>query len=318
MRLLAFSRRKEQIIQAIDINASLKDTLRLLQRTVNDNVSISLILAELPTTVKADPVRLESAILNLVINAQDAMPEGGDLVIATGVVNIKDQKLTDHKDIQPGKYVTINISDNGIGMSEDIRQHALEAFYSTKTSGTGLGLSMVNDFINTSGGAIDIESSLDSGTTFTLWLPAVKATGKRENKLEIVDSLPTGTETILLAEDSHKVRVFANRILTHLGYHIVETADATEAMEYIRHHENIDLLFTDIVMPGDMDGIGLAKQACSHRPSLRVLLTTGMYSHADDDRIPAMDYPLLAKPYTAQQLALSIRNMLDTGQLDTD
>jgi len=315
MRLLAFSRRKEQIIQAIDINASMQDILRLLQRTVNDNVSISLALAKVPTTVKADPVRLESAILNLVTNAQDAMPEGGDLLIATAMVNIKDQELTDHKDIRPGKYVTISVTDNGVGMSEDTKQHALEAFYSTKTSGTGLGLTMVNDFINTSGGAIDIESGPDSGTTFTLWLPAVKATGKGENKLEIIDNLPTGTETILLAEDSHKVRVFANRILTHLGYHVVETADATEAMEYIRHHEDIDLLFTDIVMPGDMDGIGLAKQACSHRPSLSVLLTTGMYSHADDDGTPVMDYPLLAKPYTAKQLARSIRSILDTGQL---
>ena len=118
-----------------------------------------------------------------------------------------------------------------------------------------------------------------------------------------------------MVEDSHKVRVFAKRILTHLGYHIVETVDATEAIEHIRHREDIDLLFTDIVMPGDMDGIGLAQQACSHRPSLRVLLTTGMYSHADDEGIPAMDYPLLAKPYTAKQLAQSIRNILDTGQL---
>ncbi len=316
-RLLAFSRRKEQIIQAIDVNASLQDLQRLLQRTVNDNVNISLVLTEVPITVKADPTRLESAILNLVINAQDAMPEGGELTITTGIVKIKDQKLTDIKDIHPGNYVTISVMDNGVGMNEEIRRHALEAFYSTKASGTGLGLSMVNDFINVSGGAIDIESSPGGGTTFTLWLPVVKAIGKNktETETEIIDSLPTGTETILLVEDSYRVRVFANRILTHLGYHIVEEADATEALEYIRHHEDIDLLFTDIVMPGDMDGIGLAKKACTQLPSLRVLLTTGMVSHADDHRKPVMDYPLLAKPYTAKQLAQSIRNILDTGQL---
>ena len=317
MRLLAFSRRKEQIIQTIDINAFLQDLLRLLQRMVNDNVNISLILIEETITVKADPSRLESAILNLVTNAQDAMPEGGELTIATDIVKIKDQKLTDTEDIPPGNYVTISITDNGVGMDEDTRRHALEAFYSTKTSGTGLGLSMVNDFINASGGAIRIESSPGDGTTITLWLPAVKAAGKHKNKTEteVIDSLPTGTETILLVEDSYKVRIFAHRILTHLGYHIMEAADATEALEHIQQHEDIDLLFTDIVMPGEFDGIGLAKQACKHLPSLRVLLTTGMVSHADDHRNPAMDYPLLAKPYTAKQLARSIRNILDTGQL---
>jgi PAS domain S-box-containing protein len=315
MRLLAFSRRKEQIIQEIDVNASMQDLLRLLQRTVNDNVDISLVLTELPTTVKVDPIRLESAILNLVINAQDAMPEGGELTIATGIVKIKDQKLINSEDIHPDNCVVISITDNGVGMNEDNRRHALEPFYSTKTSGTGLGLSMVNDFINASGGEIHIESSPGAGTTITLWFPAVKTIGKYRNKTEVMDSLPTGKETILLVEDSYKVRVFANRILTHLGYRIVEAADATEALEYIRHHEDIDLLFTDIVMPGDMDGIGLAKQACSHLPSLRVLLTTGMVSHVDDNRNPAMDYPLLAKPYIAQQLAQSIRSILDTGQL---
>ncbi len=143
----------------------------------------------------------------------------------------------------------------------------------------------------------------------------VWAISKYKNETEVIESLPTGTETILLVEDSDKVRVFANRILTHLGYHIVQAADATEALEYIRHHEDIDLLFTDIVMPGNTDGIGLAEQACSHLPSLRVLLTTGMYFHADDHRNPVIDYPLLAKPYSAKQLAQSIRNILDTGQI---
>jgi len=313
-RLLAFSRRKERIIQTIDINAFLQDLLRLLYRIVNDNVDISLILIEETITVKADPSRLESAILNLVTNAQEAMPEGGELTITTDIARIKDQKLTDTEVIDPGKYVTISITDNGVGMNEDIRRHALEAFYSTKASGTGLGLSMVNDFISASGGAIDIGSSPGGGTTFTLWLPAVRATGKykNENETEVIDSLPAGTETILLVEDNYKVRAFAHRILTHLGYHIVEAADAAEALEYIQQHEDIDLLFTDIVMPGEFDGIGLAKQASTHQPSLKILLTTGMVSHTDDHRKPAMEYPLLAKPYTAKQLATSIRTILDT------
>jgi hypothetical protein len=319
VRLLAFSRRKEQTIQPIAVNTFLQDLLRLLQRMVNDNINISLLLTEETIAVKADPSRLESAILNLVTNAQDAMPEGGELTIATDIIKIKDQKLTDTEDISSGNYITISITDNGIGMDENTRRHALEAFYSTKVSGTGLGLSMVNDFITASGGAIDIESSLGAGTTFTLWLPAVKTAGKYKNKTEteIIDSLPVGTETILLVEDNDKVRVFAHRILTHLGYHVMEAADATEALEHIQQHEDIDLLFTDIVMPGEFDGIGLAKQACSQLPSLSVLLTTGMSSHADDPRKSAMDYPLLAKPYTAKQLAHSIRNMLDTDQLDT-
>ncbi len=194
------------------------------------------------------------------------------------------------------------------------RRHALEAFYSTKISGTGLGLSMLNDFINASGGAIDIESSPGNGTTFTLWLPAiiVASENKTDTEAEVFDSLPTGTETILLAEDNDRVRVFAHRILIHLGYHVLEAVDAKEALEYIQRHKDIDLLFTDIVMPGDINGIGLAKQACSQLPLLSVLITTGMSSHADDHRKSVIDYPLLAKPYTAKQLAQAIRNILDS------
>jgi len=315
MRLLAFSRRKEKVNQTLDVNVSLQCLQGFLQNIVHENLDISLALSETPPIIKADHNRLESAILNLVTNAQDAMPEGGELTITTNIVKVKDQKLTDPVNIHPGNYVTISISDNGVGMSEDTRQRALEAYYSTKNKGTGLGLSMVNDFINDSGGAIYIESSHGVGTTITLWFPVDRTTGNHKNKTEVIDSLPTGTETILLVEDNHKVRVFANRTLTHLGYHIVEKVDATEALEYIQQHKDIDLLFTDIVMPGDVNGIGLAKTACILLPSLRVLLTTGMYSHMDDHGIPVMDYPLLAKPYTAKQLARSIRNMLDTGQL---
>ena len=313
MRLLTFSRRKEQIIQTIDVNAFLQDLLRLLQRIVNDNVSVSLVLTEIPLTVKVDPSRLESAILNLVTNAQDAMPEGGELTITTGNVKIAGKESTSPENMHPGNYVTISITDNGVGMSEETRQRALEPFYSTKGSGTGLGLSMVNDFLDVSGGSIDIESNPGSGTTFTLWFPAVQWIGEHKNKTEAITSLPAGKEKILLVEDSYKVRVFASRILTHLGYHIVEAADAREALEYIRQHGDIDLLFTDIAMPGDMDGISLAQQACHHLPLIRVLLTTGMASHIDDHKHFAIDYPLLAKPYTAKKLAQTIRNTLDEG-----
>ena len=317
MRLLTFSRRKEHIIQTIDVNAFLQDMLRLLQRIVNDNVNISLELTEISLMVKVDPSRLESAILNLVTNAQDAMPEGGELTITISNIRITNQKLNCPEDIRPANYVTISIRDNGIGMSEDISRCVLEPFYSTKTSGTGLGLSMVNDFIKASGGTVDIKSKPGVGTTFTLWLPAVKRIDehKNKNKTESSDYLPTGTETILLVEDDYKVRVFANRILTHLGYRVVEASDATEALEYLRCHEDIDLLFTDIVMPGNMDGIGLVKQARIQLPSLRVLLTTGMATHIDNHGDPVIGYPVLAKPYTAKKLVQSIRNILDTGQL---
>ncbi len=316
MRLLAFSRRKEQIIQTIDVSTFLQNVLSLSKRVVNHNINISLKLPEISLTVKVDPNRLESAILNLVTNAQDAMPEGGELKIAAGVVKVKDQKLTCPEDVSPGNYVTISFTDNGVGMSENTRRRALEPFFSTKVSGTGLGLSMVNDFINASGGAIGIESNPDVGTIFTLWLPAIKETVKHVKKKESRDHFPTGTETILLVEDSYKVRVFASRILSHLGYQIIEAADAREALEYIRSHEDIELLFTDIVMHGEVNGIGLAQQACRHLPSLKVLLTTGgASSYTDNQGHPAIDYPLLEKPYTAKKLSQSIRNMLDTGKL---
>lgn len=315
MRLLAFSRRKDQVLQTINVNESLQDLLRLLKRAVNDQVEISLQLTDTPITIKADPNRLESAILNLVTNAQDAMPDGGKLTITTGIVRIKDQAVINIEDKDAVDYVAISVTDNGIGMNEDTRRHALEAFYSTKTSGTGLGLSMVNDFINASGGVIYIDSNPGKGTTINLWLPSVKSIVKIKNRKEVSENLPTGDETVLLVEDSYKVRMFAHRTLSHLGYRVAEAADAGEALEYIKQHDDIDLLFTDIVMPGDIDGRDLAALACKHLASLKVLLTTGMEPHEDEYQNTAVDFPLLAKPYTAKQLAQSIRDILDSGKL---
>ncbi len=315
MRLLTFSRRKERSIQTVEVNTFLQDLQRLLHRMVDDNINISLDLSEVSISVKADPNRLESAILNLVTNAQDAMPNGGNLTISSDIDTINGQEMTGLEDIHPGDYVTITVSDNGLGMSEETRVRALEAFYSTKSSGTGLGLSMVNEFIHASDGTITIDSSPGIGTSIALYLPFVETLEQYDIKNTDIDKLPSGTETILLAEDSVRVRVFACRILTHLGYKVIETSNAGEAMGYIRQHKDIDLLFTDIVMPGEMNGCALAAKATKQLSSLKVLLTTGMVLQENDYKSLPINYPLLTKPYTALQMAQSIRSVLDTGEL---
>jgi PAS domain S-box-containing protein len=311
--LLAFSHRKEHKLQSLDVNAFIQELLRLLYRTVEDNVNLSLLLTEAAITVKADPNRLESALLNLVINAQDAMPRGGNVRVTTDLVSLDKEQLTDHENLQAGDYATICISDDGVGMDNDARQRALEPFYSTKSTGTGLGLSMVDDFIYASGGMINIESTVGSGTNITLFLPVAKMTERQdEGDSEEVDSLPCGEETILLVEDTYKLRVFTNRILTHLGYQIVKAANAADALEYLRTNKDIELLFTDIVMPGSMNGLELANKAHAELPSLKILLTTGMESYINKHKTPDTDFPLLVKPYTPQQLSHIIRRLFDS------
>lgn len=319
MRLLAFSRRKEQAIVATDINASLTELLRLLRRTLPENVAINLSLTEETATVQVDPNRLESTILNLVTNAQDAMPAGGALDISTGREVIVESRMAQGEQIAPGSYVTISVADTGTGMDENVRRHVLEPFYSTKGSGTGLGLSMVADFIKDSGGGIAIKSVPGRGTTITLLLPVADATDEKDEWTEdedLPEILPAGNETVLLVEDSAKVRRFAARILTRLGYALVEADSAGQALKQLHNHKGIDLLFTDIVMPGELDGRELARRAGDQQPSLKVLLTTGMEHRSEDGGNIPMKFPLLPKPYTAKQLAYSIRNVLDTGKLN--
>jgi CheY-like chemotaxis protein len=207
----------------------------------------------------------------------------------------------------------ISVNDNGIGMNDEVRQHLLEPFYTSKASGTGLGLSMVYDFIKEFDGGLRVDSEPGKGTTISLFLP-VQEMEIESPKTEDwgSEALPTGNETILLVEDREKLRRFASRILNKLGYHVLEAEDAARALECLEANEGIDLLFSDIIMPGEMNGRQLARQAIIKWPSLSVLLSTGMEPAEEHNNDSSVEFAMLAKPYTTIQLAKSVRNILDS------
>jgi len=309
-RLLAFSRRQELDVQTININNRLVAMERLLQRSVPD-ISIRLELDNEIGNVLVDTIRLESAVLNMVTNARDAMPDGGNIVISTTEETLNKAKRDD--DLTPGNYVVMTVTDDGIGMNDETRRQAIEPFFTTKSieAGTGLGLTMVNDFVQQCGGKLHINSAPDKGTSIKLMFPSVDATDDFTIEIEMDDDLPTGEETILVVEDREKVRRFACRTLNRLGYETHEAENATVAMELLRQYQHIDLLFTDIVMPGDTNGRELAHVAMKSWPAIKVLLTTGMEPENNKETRSPEDIPLLPKPYSSEQLAQRIRVVLD-------
>jgi CheY-like chemotaxis protein len=307
-RLLAFSRRQELDVQTININNRLVAMERLIQRSVPE-ISIRLELDDEIGNVLVDTNRLESAVLNMVTNARDAMPNGGSIVISTTEETLNKAKRDD--DLAPGNYVVLTVTDDGVGMNDETKRQAIEPFFTTKSieTGTGLGLTMVNEFVQQCGGKLHIKSAPGKGTSIKLLFPSVEATDDFMIEIEVNDDLPTGEETILVVEDRENVRRFACRTLIRLGYEIHEAENASVAMEILQQYGHIDLLFTDIVMPGDTNGRELAQFAMKTWPAIRVLLTTGMEPE-NETKIPE-DIPLLPKPYSSEQLAQRIRAVLD-------
>jgi CheY-like chemotaxis protein len=263
----------------------------------------------------ADQNQLESALLNLAVNAQDAMPDGGNLTIRTTRIIIGPDTSAGSKELTPGNYVIITVSDTGMGMDQKIVDRACEPFFTTKGAGkgSGLGLSMVHSFAKQSGGQLHIASAPGAGTEITLLLPeAARRTNDRKTE-SIAVPIPEGTETILLVEDMEQVRGFAVRGLKSLGYRVLEAGDANTAMSIIREEIAIDLLFTDIVIPGELDGRKLAQWATGIRPGLRAALTTGQHL-ADRDTMPGAEFAFLKKPYSFEHLACFVRLQLDKNK----
>jgi two-component system, cell cycle sensor histidine kinase and response regulator CckA len=313
-RLLAFARRQPLQPQAIDLNQLVANAARLLQRMLDANIEISLDLAPETWPVVADPAQLETSVINLATNARDAMPQGGTLSIATGNRTLDAGYCATHPEVRPGDYALIEISDTGSGMTAEVLSHIFEPFYTTKETGkgTGLGLSMVFGFIKQSEGHINAYSEPGVGTTFRLYLPkrssADAGVAPRE---EIVSSSSRG-ETVLVVEDNEALRRVVLRQLAELGYRTFETTDAAAALALLEQ-ERIDLLFTDIVMPGGLDGFDLARRVLERWPSVKVVLTSGFPStkingHLDTKAASAR---LLSKPYRKDELARVLREVLD-------
>jgi CheY-like chemotaxis protein len=300
-KLLAFSRRQLIEPRVFDLNALILDLAKMLRRLIREDIELVTRFGADRATIRADPGQIEQAIINLAINARDAIPQGGTLTIETAATGA-------------GEFVLLTITDTGTGMSEEVKAHLFEPFFTTKEpgKGTGLGLATVHGIIKQSGGEIACESDVGRGTTFTIFLPRVRAEATPVADRWVYGDLPRGTETILLVEDDSDIREIAHEILTRQGYTVLDAADADQSLWLIKDHPGpVHLLLTDVVMPG-MGGRKLAGQLSAARPEMRVLYMSG---HTDDVIVHSGvlhgDMAFLRKPFTPLGLALKVREVLD-------
>jgi two-component system NtrC family sensor kinase len=319
-RLLTFSRQHPQEVKAVDINRLVQSMSELLRRTIGETTTVETVLAGGLWKVAVDVNQLENAILNLAVNARDAMPESGRLTIETANSYLDDAYVTANSDgFTPGQYVLLAISDSGAGMSREVRERAFEPFFTTKPTGmgTGLGLSMVYGFIKQSNGHIKIYSEPGEGTTIKLYFPRLADQRELPDWTdERTSSRPApsarGSETILLVEDDEEVRKFATAVLREQGYNVHAAADGISALNLLESESDIGLLFTDVVLPGGMNGRQLADEARRRRPALKVLYATGYTRNAiiHQGRLDA-EVELLTKPFAAEALSRKVRQILD-------
>lgn len=312
-RLLAFARRQALEPRVVDLNRLMTDMDLLLRRTLGEQLRFESIHAVDLWPALVDPAQLESALLNLCINARDAMPHGGRLTVETCNVQLEQDCVDQQVAVAAGHYVLVSVSDTGIGIAHDQLQRVFEPFYTTKPmgKGTGLGLAMVYGFVKQSGGSVSIRSEPGAGTTVKLYLPRAVDADADATHVPAAESAPAGgSETILMVEDDAAVAQYTRGQLISLGYTVLSTRDAAEALELLRGDDVIDLLFTDVVMPG-MGGRELALEATRLRPAIKVLYTSGytdeaIVHHGQLDQ----GVHLLGKPYRRADLARRIRETL--------
>ncbi len=311
--LLAFARKQPLQPREVDINALIADSLKLVRSALGESIEIETSLKSDAPGALVDPSQLSSALLNLAINARDAMPGGGKLLLETDNVTLDQSYAVNNFEVRAGNYVLIAVSDSGSGMPESVRSRIFEPFFTTKEvgKGTGLGLSMVYGFVKQSGGHIQVYSEEGYGTTFKLYLPRAEQQNEQAVR-ELSESVEGGSETILVVEDDSMVRTYVIAQLASLNYKTLSAANGAEALAIVDSGAPFDLLFTDVIMPGKMNGRELAAEIAKRRPSLRVLYTSGYTQDAmvHHGRLDA-DVLLLAKPYRKTDLARMLRRALD-------
>jgi PAS domain S-box-containing protein len=314
-RLLAFGRRTPLRPQAIDLNAVALSMVDMLRRTLGEAIKLETVLAPALPLTMADPGQVENLLLNLAINARDAMPNGGKLIIETRRVTLDDDYADEHLEVASGDYVSLAVTDTGTGMTVEVQRRAFEPFYTTKGpgAGSGLGLSMVHGFVKQSGGHVQIYSELGCGTTIRVYLPADGGSGEKKMSNSKTDAPPVPTrETILTVEDDPRVRRVSLRRLKALGYQVIEADGGAAALAIMEHGAAFDLLFTDVIMAGGMSGIELAQKAREKWPDLKVLFTSGFAEPAVmTQALLAENAGWLGKPYSTDQLEEKLRALLD-------
>jgi PAS domain S-box-containing protein len=314
-RLLAFSRRQPLDPKPVDVNALVSGMSDLLHRTLGEDTEVLTVQGAGLWRIEADATELESAILNLALNARDAMPAGGRLTIESANADIDRAYTLLHAEVVPGQYVVISVSDTGTGMTEDAVSRAFEPFFTTKPvgEGTGLGLSQVYGFVKQSGGHVKIYSEVGHGTSVKIYLPRLRDAIRVETPDEVVSAPEAAEEeTILVLEDDDDVRAYSVEILRELGYRVIEAHDGPSALRLLERQFRVDLLFTDVVLPGGMTGAQVAAKARGAKPELKVLFTTGYARNAivHHGRLdPGVQ--LITKPFSMSDLATRVRDVLD-------
>jgi PAS domain S-box-containing protein len=310
-RLLAFARRQPLHPARVELNDLINDTVRLLGRLLGEDIQVSLNLGQDVWPVMVDPAQLEASLANLATNARDAMPRGGRLIITTANRSLDADYAAAHSDVTPGDFVMIEVSDTGAGMSAATITQIFEPFFTTKEAGkgTGLGLSMVFGFLKQSGGHVNVYSEPGAGTTFRLYLPRA-TTAETTAEADVVAAAPQGAgETVLVVEDNPGMRRISTRQLRDLGYQVLECDQAAAALDILQR-ERVDLLFTDIVMSGGLDGVELAQLAQERWPTLKIVLTSGFPQARVDGNGELGSLRLLSKPYRKEELAAVLRAAL--------
>jgi signal transduction histidine kinase len=311
--LLAFARKQPLMPRDIDIGQKIVGMEQLLRRTLGEHIECEFRLDENLWQASVDPGQLASALLNLVLNARDAMPSGGKLTVEVQNTSLDESDVDVNGEARPGDYVMVAMTDTGTGMTTEVAGRAFEPFFTTKEvgKGTGLGLSMVYGFAQQSGGSMQIRSEPGHGTAVKLFFPRVATPQASAAPSAGQQAKPTGSETILVVEDDDMVRGYVEGELKALGYRVIVTRDGPTALAILRGPENIHLLFTDVVMPGGMFGTELAKEAARLRPGLKILLTSGHTEHPVDALDGAgREVRILNKPYRRHDLASTLRSVL--------
>lgn len=312
-RLLAFSRRQSLDSKPVQMNTLVVSMGELLQRSINESIHLEMQLDEQLWVAEADPNQLESALLNLVLNARDAMPDGGKLLVKTSNQHLDTEFTEAHSNLQPGDYIVLSVTDTGYGMPQSTINRAFDPFFTTKPigQGTGLGLSMIYGFSKQSGGHVSIHSEVGKGTTVSLFLPRFSGELLQDSRVDTQHTpFARDGETVLIVEDDPAVRVLVSTVLSELGYAFVEASDADSAMPILDSGQRIDLLISDVGLPG-MNGRQLAEIGRQYRPDLKVLFITGYAEHAavrGGFLDPGMQ--MITKPFTFDLLTAKVREMI--------
>ncbi|MDH3231477.1 MAG: PAS domain-containing protein [Alphaproteobacteria bacterium] len=314
-RLLAFSRQQHLEPEFIELPEMLADMDGLLQSSLTERIELVVRVADDLSPIWADPAQLENAILNLAINARDAMPEGGRLIIDAANVDVDEAYAARHPDVRPSSYVALSVTDNGVGIAPEIQKQVFDPFFTTKDvgQGTGLGLSTIYGLMKQLGGHLSLYSEEGHGTCVTLYLP-VTDTSVTVTPAISADATanPGGAETVLVVEDDADVRETAMVLLEDLGYRVLAAADGPAALALLQENGEVDLLFTDIVMPNGLSGFELAREAASHVPDIKVLCTSG---YSEKMHFPGahsdQEIEWIGKPYLRDALAQKVRQVLD-------